>query len=71
MRFMVIVKATPETEKEGALPDPQLLAEMGKYNEELMQGWRPARPRWTPSQLQRRTRQILRQVSYRRRRPLH
>jgi hypothetical protein len=22
MRFMVIVKATPETEKEGALPDP-------------------------------------------------
>jgi len=28
MRFMVIVKATPESEKEGALPDPQLLAEM-------------------------------------------
>ena len=36
MRFMVIVKATPESEKEGALPDPQLLAEMGKYNEELI-----------------------------------
>ena len=35
MRFMVIVKATPETEKGGALPDPQLLLEMGKYNEEL------------------------------------
>jgi hypothetical protein len=35
MRFMVIVKATPESEKEGALPDPQLLIEMGKYNEEL------------------------------------
>jgi hypothetical protein len=35
MRFMVIAKATPETEKEGALPDPQLLLEMGKYNEEL------------------------------------
>jgi hypothetical protein len=34
---MVIVKATPESEKDGALPDPQLLAEMGKYNEELMQ----------------------------------
>jgi hypothetical protein len=33
---MVIVKATPESEKEGALPDPQLLAEMGKYNEELI-----------------------------------
>jgi hypothetical protein len=36
MRFMVIVKATPETEKEGALPDPQLLLEMGKFNEELI-----------------------------------
>jgi hypothetical protein len=35
MRFMVIVKSTPESEKEGALPDPQLLLDMGKYNEEL------------------------------------
>jgi hypothetical protein len=33
---MVIVKATAESEKEGALPDPQLLAEMGKFNEELI-----------------------------------
>jgi hypothetical protein len=37
MRFMVIVKASPESEKEGFLPDPQLLAEMGKFNEELIQ----------------------------------
>ena len=36
MRFMVIVKATPESEKAGFLPDPQLMAEMGKYNEELI-----------------------------------
>ena len=35
MRFMVIVKSTPEAEKEGALPDPELMLEMGKYNEEL------------------------------------
>ena len=35
MRFMVIVKASPESEKEGYRPDPQLLLEMGKYNEEL------------------------------------
>jgi hypothetical protein len=35
MRFMVIVKASPESEK-GAPPDPQLLLEMGKYNEELI-----------------------------------
>jgi len=33
---MVIVKATAESEKEGALPDPQLMVEMGKYNEELI-----------------------------------
>jgi hypothetical protein len=36
MRFMAIIKATAESEKEGALPDPQLMAEMGKYNEELI-----------------------------------
>lgn len=35
MRFMVIVKSTPETERAGVLPDPQLLLDMGKYNEEL------------------------------------
>jgi hypothetical protein len=36
MRFMVIVKGTPESEKEGARRDPQFLADMGKYNEELI-----------------------------------
>ena len=35
MRFMVIVKATPESEA-GVLPDEKSLAEMGKYNEELV-----------------------------------
>ena len=34
MRFMVVVKASKDSEA-GALPDEQLLAEMGKYNEEL------------------------------------
>jgi hypothetical protein len=33
---MVIIKATPETEKEGFRPDPQILADMGKFNEELI-----------------------------------
>ena len=36
MRFMVIIKSTPESEKEGAGRDPQFLADMGKYNEELI-----------------------------------
>lgn len=35
MRFMVIVKATPETEA-GVLPSQEMLAEMGKYNEQLV-----------------------------------
>ena len=35
MRVMVIVKANKESEA-GVLPDTQLLAEMGKYNEELV-----------------------------------
>jgi hypothetical protein len=34
MRFMVIVKASKDSEA-GALPDEHLLAEMGQYNEEL------------------------------------
>ena len=35
MRFMVIVKASRDTEA-GVLPSEQLLAEMGKYNEQLV-----------------------------------
>jgi hypothetical protein len=35
MRFMVIVKASPESEA-GVLPGPEILAAMGKYNEALV-----------------------------------
>jgi hypothetical protein len=35
MRFMVIVKAT-KTSEAGALPSGELLAEMGKFNEDLV-----------------------------------
>ena len=35
MRVMVIVKATEETEA-GVMPSHELLAEMGRYNEELV-----------------------------------
>jgi hypothetical protein len=35
MRFMVIVKANKESEA-GVLPDTEILAKMGKYNEELV-----------------------------------
>ena len=35
MRFMVIVKANKDSEA-GVLPDEKILAEMGKFNEELV-----------------------------------
>jgi hypothetical protein len=35
MRFMVMVKATADSEA-GVMPSEQLLAEMGRYNEELV-----------------------------------
>ena len=35
MRFMVMVKATKDSEA-GVMPDEKLLAEMGRYNEELV-----------------------------------
>jgi hypothetical protein len=35
MRFMVMVKATPESEA-GVMPSEELLAAMGNYNEELV-----------------------------------
>ena len=36
MRFMIIVKATKDSEA-GVLPDEKLLTEMGRFNEELVQ----------------------------------
>src|ERR1700744_1646254 len=35
MKFMILVKATKDSES-GALPDEKLLTEVGKYNEELV-----------------------------------
>ena len=35
MRFMILVKASKDSEA-GVLPSPELLIEMGKYNEELV-----------------------------------
>src|SRR4051812_27285608 len=35
MRFMVMIKATADSEA-GVLPDEKLLSEMGKFNEELV-----------------------------------
>jgi hypothetical protein len=37
MRFMVIVKASKDSDKEGALPDPKGIADMNKFNDELLE----------------------------------
>jgi len=34
---MVLVKATKDSEKEGTLPDPRLMAEMNKFNDQLLE----------------------------------
>ena len=71
MRFMVIAKATPESEKSGALPDPQFLADMGKYNEELSKaGVLLALDGLHPSSKGAK-RQILRKIAHGHRRTLH
>lgn len=36
MKFMILLKASPATEA-GQMPDEKLLADMGRYNEELVQ----------------------------------
>ena len=36
MRFMILIKANKDSEA-GVLPDEKLLADMGKYNEELVE----------------------------------
>ena len=52
MRFMVIVKATKDSEA-GVLPTEKLLAEMGKYNEELVESRRDACRRGAATELKR------------------
>jgi hypothetical protein len=36
MRFMVIIKSTPQIEKDNPLPDREVVVEMGKFNEKLI-----------------------------------
>ena len=42
MRFMIIVKATKDSEA-GRMPEEQMIASMAAYHEELVQGGHPAR----------------------------
>ena len=70
MRFMILVKANEESEA-GVLPSQEMLAEMGKYNEELRQGRGDARGRGAAPDVEGRARPLLRHRQDRDRRALH
>ena len=58
MRFMMIVKASKESEA-GVMPSEKMLADMAKYNEELVKAGCHARPVGPQAELEGRPRQIL------------
>ena len=70
MRFMIIVKATKESEA-GVMPSEKLLADMGKFNEELVNAGVMLAGEGSASHLERRTHQVLWQQAYGRRRAIH
>ena len=70
MRFMVIVKATKESEA-GVMPSQEMLAAMGKYNEELVKAGVHAGRRRAAAQLEGRARAVLRQQAHGHRRAVH
>ena len=59
MRFMVIVKASKDSEA-GVMPSTELLTAMGKFNEEMVKAGRHAGGRGPASEFERRARQIFR-----------
>ena len=68
MRFMMIVKASKESEA-GEMPSEKVLADMAKYNEELVKAGRDARPVGPQAELEGRPHQVLGQQAHGHRRP--
>ena len=64
MRFMMIVKASKESEA-GTLPSERELADMGKFNDEMIKAGRDARGRGPAGQLEGRARPVLVRASRR------
>ena len=60
MRFMVIVKASKDTEA-GVMPSTEMLTAMGKFNEEMVKAGRHGGGRGPASDLEGRADQIFRQ----------
>jgi len=69
MRFMILIKADKNSEA-GIMPSQELLAAMGKFNEELVKAGIMQAGEGAPAQLQGRSRQILRRQAHRHRRPV-
>ena len=70
MRFMVIVKATKDSEA-GKMPSEGLLSAMAKFNEEDGEGRRDDRWQWVAAKFQGRSSEVLRRQAQRDRRPIH
>ena len=62
MRFMVLVKANEDSEA-GVMPSEELLAAMGKYNEELVKAGVMLAGEGLHPQLEGRARAVLRQAT--------
>ena len=58
MRFMIIVKASQDSEA-GVMPSEELMTAMGNYNEELVKAGILIDVRWPAAQQQRRPRAFL------------
>ena len=68
MRFMVIVKASKDSEA-GVMPSTELLTAMGKFNEELVKAGRHGGGRGPASDVEGRADQILERAGQRQRGP--
>ena len=69
MRFMVIVKATKDSEA-GKMPSEELLSAMAKFNEEMVKAGVDARWQWVAAKFQGRSSEVLRGQAQRDRRPI-
>jgi hypothetical protein len=64
MRFMIIVKATKDSEA-GVMPQEKLISEMATYHEELAKAGAPARRLRAPTELEGLAHQVLRREAHR------
>ncbi len=63
MRVMVMVKASKDSEA-GVMPSPKLFAEMGKFNQELIQAGMLLAGGWVASELEGQAGEVFRAAAH-------